>query len=214
MLDAKLDFNLNLRAPPDEIPPDQDPPRDPDCAGDASGNGFNAHQPQTGDHSQSKSSSDRTWGATETGGYRQHAVHPESGGSSPAKPEEAFNTTANLEENQQAGDLDEQGTRKRSISGNSDIEVLETPARVTPDIIDLLDSDPEDNVDGSQNDLEAEDGDGKLSFRFRESVIVNENAEDDTVRLEKMVIPEAPKLIPKQYDLCEEVTDNVKKVRE
>ena len=213
ILDAKLDFNLNLQAPPDESTADQNPHNDPDCTGDASGDGFNAHQPHGGGNSQSESSSDRTWGATKTGGYRQHAVHPETGDSNPVEPEEAFNAAPNSEENEQAaGDSDDPGSRKRSISENSDIEILETPARVTPDIIDLLDSDPEDHADDSQDYLEADDGGG--SFRFRDSVIVNENAEDDTVRLDKMVIPEAPKLIPKKYDPVEETADKPKKVRE
>ena len=225
-IDANLNLgNLNLQPPPESDEP-PDPPSPPPAAGPgpgAGGSGRNRSFPGGGtagggaeDNVTDEFRSNGTSGFRQNSGSVPLAVNSSDPGEHTTEP----------------------ARRKRTESEGSEVCVLEPPRIPTPEIIDLIESDPEedaetaggagdgadsaedgapdheaeeevrmeaeaeDEADGSYdvtNDVQ-DDSEDEVEYPSRDSGIVNENAEDDTVRWSSITIPEAPKLIPKTFE--------------
>ena len=196
-------FKIQLEAPPadygNESPPDPPPP-----AGSSSGTGGSdagPSEPNRRASSNQNGDGDRINRCMSEGsGFRQNTVNP--------VPQEEPVVPADV----QSEDPLYIPERHRSVSESSEVECLPTPRFPTPDIIDLLDSDCEDDQQGKDKSQTNEEKDpmSSLPDRFG-SFVVNENAEDNSVGERRIFIPEAPKLIPKSTEEDEDMDTVVKK---
>jgi len=183
-------FNINVPPPPedhiDDSPPDPPPP-----SGERPGSGDPNRDP---DGSNSQSTSDQTREnesnnyTPEGGEFRQNKVTTVNEViDEPVLPVQDISDTK----------------RSRNLSESSDVEFLPTPRVPTPDIIDIIESDCEEiEPTAPVAERECEDKRNNVTSwpdRFG-SEVVNENAEDDSVSDTGILIPKAPRLIPKSSD--------------
>ena len=197
-------FNINVPPPPEEHNDDSSPDPPPP-SGARPGTGDPGMDPE-GSNSQSTSDQTRENESNnytpEGGEFRQNKGTPINEViNEPVLPVEDIIETK----------------RSRNLSESSEVEFLPTPRIPTPDIIDIIDSDcDESDPTASVAERECEEKTNNVTSwpdRFG-SLVVNENAEDDSVSDTGtgILIPKAPRLIPKSSDTDQEVQSHEENV--